>query len=166
MDPIIYVADALGFGLVDFDCVAQRLARLGQGEGNDRGVAAADRGGGGRSKIVSHFYPRAGGLRDMHMAVDPAWHDDQAGGVDDVVGRAEIRADGRNPAVIDAYIRGQDVRARHHATGPHDGVEAHDVSSCANLRDNAGASPWDCLAMGLACRRAKAEGVVTLSSAM
>ena len=62
------------------------------------GVILRHRRARGRGKVVRHLDSRAGGLRDMNTAVDPARHGDQPARVDDLGRRAKVKPQRADPS--------------------------------------------------------------------
>ena len=124
---------AIGLGVIIPHDVAQALAFLLHGKGQDERIAPECRGARRRREIVGHDNAGSGRLRDMHMAVDAAGQDKLAGRVNDVRGGAKIVAKGGYLAAGDADIAGEGIRCGCNRAAADNRVERHDQRSTSTF---------------------------------
>src|SRR5262249_16190512 len=117
MKAVVGEALAVGFLVIIHHARAQtRAARL-QRERQYGGVAAGDRRARAGEEIVRHLGPAERRLGEMHVAVDPAWHHAQPGGVDlargafDAVGNSDDAAGTHADVGTERVARGGDGAA-------------------------------------------------------
>ena len=100
VEAVIGVAPALGLGVVVPDGRAQALPALLEAERDHRRVAAEHRRAGAAFEVIRLHHIRAGWLREMHVAVDAAGQHKPVRGVDHVLRRTEVEAEGGDAAVL------------------------------------------------------------------
>jgi hypothetical protein len=83
----------------------------------------------GEEIIRAHHAADRGALLDMAMPLDAARQHQQPARIDDPLRAAEVVAERRNPAVLDADIAGDAVDGGDDRAAAHDGIECSHVCS-------------------------------------
>jgi hypothetical protein len=112
-----------GPAMVIIHCRAQCLALLLAGKRDHRSSTPAGSGQGAAEKIVGHYRTVAGGLIEMHMAVDAAGGDMTPGRIDLREPRRQVQAQRRDAAVADADVAGEGICGSDHTSVADDRVE-------------------------------------------
>lgn len=125
VDGIVDETAAFSLGAIGGKRRAEALPLLLQAEGHDRGVAADSGRAAAGKEIVGRHDARTGWLRQVDMAVYAAWHDQQAGCVDDLGRIHKPVGDGGDPAVADAEVGAKRVSGSDDGAVADHGVEMH-----------------------------------------
>jgi hypothetical protein len=123
MDRVVDHRLALGAGPVGLDHLAQRLALVLGGEGDQRGGAAAGRRDRAGAESIRGLDPLGAGLGDVAVGVDAAGQHQLAARVDGLVAARQRLAERHHPAVLHAEVAAASARGGDHAAAPDDEIE-------------------------------------------